>query len=189
MEKIDMNQLWKIGEAGIHKASEALSKMTESEIGITNLSTRLSRVEMIIKFFNPDEIFINIFMPLSGDRTGYCLVIFDIESAQNLINLMMKKVGNTTITSDLFESSLKEISNILAGAFLTALANMSDIKLIEGTPTYSRSMVGASIEHIIADFSQEQQEEALAIEVGFVVKNVEISAHLYVILESAMIKI
>ena len=189
MVKMDMRDLWKIGEAGVNKASEALKKFTGNEVDVKNLSTRLIKVETISKFFDPDEVVTCIYMPIYGNRQGCSLVIFDMESAQRLIEIMMKKIGTTTITAELYESSLKEIANIMAGSFLTAMANMSEIKLVEGTPTYSKAMIGALIEHIISDFTQKQNDEAMSIEVGFFIKNVEITGHLYVIFEKAMIEV
>ena len=183
MKKIDENLLREISEAGTHYASKALATMTDRSVEIKTISTDFLPIEKIPQFYGPEEVVTAVYLPITGDINGCSLLVFDKNSAVRLADLLMKKAEVTVPSAETPPSALKEIGNIMSGAFLTATADLLDVKLVEGIPTLTTNMMGAIMNQIISEFTQ-TTKQALAIEIGFVIKDVEITAYLFKLLET-----
>jgi chemotaxis protein CheC len=183
MKKIDENLLRKISEAGKNNVSEALSLMTGRSVEIKTISTNFVPIEKIPQFYAPEEVVAAVYLPITGDIKGCSLLVFDKDSAVVVADLVMRKLEVPETSIGLYESALKEIGNIMSGSFLNATADMLDVKLVEGVPTLTTNMMGAIMNQIISEFAQ-TTKQALAIEIGFVIKDVEITAYLFKLLET-----
>lgn len=183
MKKIDEKLLRKISEAGTNNASKALSAMTGRSVGIKTISTNFVQIEKIPQFYGPEEVVTAVYLPITGDINGCSLLVFDKDSAVVVADLLMRKAEVTEPSIGLYESALKEIGNIMSGSFLNATADMLDVKLVEGIPTLTTNMMGAIMNQIISEFAQTTRQ-ALAIEIGFTIKDVEITAYLFKLLET-----
>jgi len=184
MKKIDEKLLRKISEAGTHNASRTLSAMTGRSVGIKTISTNFVQIEQVPQFYGAEEVVTAVYLPITGDVNGCSLLVFDKDSAVIVADLLMGKAGVTEPSVELHESALKEIGNIMSGSFLNATADMLDIKLVEGIPTLTTDMMGAIMNQVISEFAQ-TTKQALAIEIGFVIKDVEVTAYLFKLLETS----
>ena len=63
-------------------------------------------------------------------------------------------------------SALKEVGNIITGAYLTVVSNTVGAGLVEHVPEFSSDMFGAIMSQIIAGFAVEA-ENAFVVEVEF----------------------
>ena len=183
MKKLDENLLKKISEAGTDNASKALSTMTGRTVEIKAISTKFVQIEQIPQFYGPEEVVTAVYLPITGDIKGCSLLVFDKDSARRVADLLMQKAEVTEPSADLYESALKEIGNIMSGSFLNATADMLDIQLVEGIPKISTNMMGAITNQIISEFAQ-TTKQALAIQIGFILKDVEVTAYLFKLFET-----
>jgi chemotaxis protein CheC len=184
MKKIDEKLLRKISEAGTNNASKALSAMTGRSVEIKTISTDFVTIEEIPQFYGPEEVVTAVYLPVTGDAHGCALLVFDKNSAVRVADLLMRHAGITETSIELYRSALKEIGNIMSGSFLNATADVLDIKLVEGIPTLTTDMMGAIMNQIISEFAQ-TTKQALAIEIGFAIKDVEVTAYLFKLLETS----
>jgi chemotaxis protein CheC len=98
------------------------------------------------------------------------LLIFPKKTAFILSDLLVKREpGTTHKLTELDKSALKEVGNVISGNYLTVLANILQIRIIEHIPNFSFDMFGAIVSQIIADFAQKTQK-ALVIEIEFTFK-------------------
>ena len=183
MKKIDENLLKKISEAGTNNASSALSAMTGRSVEIKTILTKFVPIEQIPQFYGPEEVVTAVYLPITGDITGCSLLVFDKNSARKLADLLMQKAEVAEPSADLYESALKEIGNIMSGSFLNATAEMLDVQLVEGIPKISTNIMGAITNQIISEFAR-KTKQALAIQIGFVIKDVEVTAYLFKLFET-----
>ena len=183
MKKIDKELLGKISEAGTNNASKALSTMTGRSVEIKTISTNFIQIEQIPQFYGPEEVVTAVYLPITGDINGCSLLVFDRDSAWKLANLLIEKAEVIEPSVDLYESALKEIGNIMSGSFLNATADMLDVRLVEGIPTLTNNMMGAITDQLIREFAQ-TTKQALAIQIGFIIKDVEITAYLFKLFET-----
>jgi chemotaxis protein CheC len=83
--------------------------------------------------------------------------------------LVRRPPGTTRKLTELDESALKEVGNIISGNYLTVLANTLQVKVVEHLPNFSFDMLGAIVSQVITEFAQ-KTENALVIEVEFTFK-------------------
>lgn len=183
MKKIDEILLRKIGEAGTTNASKALSAMTGRSVEIKTISTKFVQIEQIPQFYGPEVVVTAVYLPITGDINGCSLLVFDKDSARRVADLLVQQAGMTEPSADLYESALKEIGNIMSGSFLNATADMLDVQLVEGVPTISTNMMGAITDQLISEFAH-IIKQALAIQIGFILRDVEVTAYLFKLFET-----
>jgi len=73
----------------------------------------------------------------------------------------------------MFRSSLKEASNILCGAYVSALADMTGMTILTSIPSLAMDMVGAILDFIFIQIAQ-SSEEALFIKTDLMVKGLSL---------------
>lgn len=164
------NKLQEVNEQASANASEALSKLIDRRVDVEISRAEVKRVEDLSPIISPEEMVAGIYLPVTGDINGAALLIFPKETAFILSDLLVKKEpGTTHKLTELDKSALKEVGNIISGNYLTVLANVLQIKIIEHIPNFSFDMFGAIVSQIITDFAQ-KTNKALVIEIEFTFK-------------------
>ncbi len=165
LQEIDL--LNQVNEQAAQNASRALSKLIDRPVGVGMSKANIKKIEECEPLISQEEVVAGIYLPLTGDIKGAALLIFPKETAFTLSDLLVKREpGTTRKLTELDESALKEVGNIISGSYLTVLSNMLQIKTIEHIPNFSFDMFGAVVSQIITDFAQ-KVEKALVIEIEF----------------------
>jgi chemotaxis protein CheC len=86
----------------------------------------------------PDDAATSVVIPLDGDIGGVVLLLIDPEGADALCQLLGVEAG-----SEIGESALREIGNILGTSCLNALASMTGLHLEPRPPHLTTDMLGA----------------------------------------------
>ena len=176
-------KLKEISKMAAKNASKSLAKLIgqEAEVGI--FKAEVKKVEEIKPVVGPEEIVAGIYLPVTGEAKGAALLIFPKETALKLSDLLSRRpVGTTRKLTELDESALKEVGNILSGNYFTVLSNLLQIKIIEHLPNFSLDMFGAIVGQIITKFVQ-KAEKALVFEIGFTFKPVTLKGYFLLLFE------
>jgi chemotaxis protein CheC len=82
-------------------------------------------------------------------------------------------LNEQTLSCDdsLFRSCLKEIFNILSGAYFNALSDMTGLTLLYDIPSLEIDMVCALLDYFFIQIAQ-NTEEAIIVKTQFIVKNI-----------------
>lgn len=164
------NKLHQINEQAAASASKALSKLIDREVEVGISKTEVKKVEELSPLIGIEDVVAGIYLPVTGDIKGAALLIFPREAAFTLSDLLVKRpAGTTRKLTELDESALKEVGNIISGNYLTVLANTLQIKVVEHLPNFSFDMFGAIVSQIITEFAQ-KTEAAMVIEIEFTFK-------------------
>jgi chemotaxis protein CheC len=183
------NKLKEVNEQAALNASKALSKLTGRRVEVKIAKVEVKKVEELSPIIGTEEIVAGIYLPVTGDVKGASLLIFPKETAFTLSDLLVKrKPGTTRKLSELDESALKEVGNIISGNYFTILSNMLKIKIIEHIPSFSFDMFGAITSQIIAKFAQEAAE-ALVIAIEFTFEPVTLKGYFLLLLRLEEMKI
>ena len=170
-------KLQKINKQAALNASGALSKLIGRPVSVGISKAEVKRVEELSPLIGSEEIVAGIYLSVTGDLRGAALLIFPKETAFTLSDLLVRReVGTTRKLTELDESALKEVGNIISGNYLAVLSNTLQVKIIEHIPSFSFDMFGAIVSQIIAKFAQ-SSEKALVIEVGFTFKPVTLKGY------------
>ncbi len=89
---------------------------------------------------NPDEDITSVVIPLDGDIQGVVLLLISLDGADALCRLL-----GVEARSEIGESALREIGNILGTSCLNALAAMTGLHLEPCPPHLTTDMVGAIV--------------------------------------------
>ena len=151
-EQIDA--LKEVGTIGAGHAANALSQLVDRKIMISVPGVNAIPMKKVLELVGPPEsIMAVIYTNLMGDTQGRSLLIFPRQSAFNLVDILMKRsAGQTKFLTEMDCSALKEVGNILTGAFLTTLADFLNIALIPSVPLMAYDMVGAILDVLAIEF-------------------------------------
>ncbi|MBN1502884.1 chemotaxis protein CheC [Candidatus Woesearchaeota archaeon] len=156
LSNMERDALRECANVGIGNAATALSKLLKKKINIQIPETKFIPLESFAEDLGgPEKIVSGIYLQIQGDLRGEVLFIFAKEEAVELINLLL---GNIEVksgdNSDLEESGFKEMSNIVTGSYLNAMANMLDIKILPSIPHTATDMLQALVDHILIELGK-----------------------------------
>ena len=161
LEDMQYDVLKEIGNIGAGNATTALSKMLSMKMDMKVPNVALLPFKEITDFIGSEEqIVVGILLGLEGDLQGMMMFIFDMKSAHHLVNTLMQDDINKNATndnvnfSDIEMSALNEIGNIVAGSYLTAIATLTNMKIIATVPDMQIDMIGALLSVPAAEFGK-----------------------------------
>ncbi|MBQ1192898.1 MAG: chemotaxis protein CheC [Lachnospiraceae bacterium] len=148
MSKIDLSNLnsvqydvlKEIGNIGAGNATTALAKMLDVKIDMNVPKVDLvgfSELQYITG--NEEDIMAGILLSLEGDINGMMMFLLEIDSARALVNILMGKPSDESMKgSPVFDemecSALNEIGNIITGAYLSALSDLTRLNISASVP-------------------------------------------------------
>lgn len=178
-EKPGSNQLdllKELGTVGSASAATALSELIERKVEIIVPSVELVPIDNIASFLGElEKLYYVLVLEIEGDITGQIFLLFSVENAKNLADILLHKLGqNGAILEDneLFQSCLKESANILCGAYVVALSEMCNLNIFTSVPSIALDMVGAILDFIFISIAQ-QTDKALVVKTMMNVSGLE----------------
>jgi len=173
-ERLSLTQLdllKEVGTIGGGKAATALADLMNSRVEISVPQVSLIPLENISALLGGmDKTFYVMDLDIKGDILGRIFLMFSPEDAKYLSShLMNKPQGEIDTNDEMFQSSLKEATNILSGSYVSALAEMTNLNMICGVPSLAVDMVGAILDFIFIQIAQ-YSEDALYIKTDLKVK-------------------
>ncbi len=165
-----VTKLGQINKEAAEQASAALSKLIDRPVEVSISKAEVKKVENLSPLIGTEDMVAGIYLPVTGEISGAALLIFPKDTAFILSDLLVKREpGTTRKITPMDESALKEVGNIISGNYLTVLANVLQIKIVEHIPNFSFDMFGAIVSQIITQFA-EKTENALIIEIELTFK-------------------
>lgn len=183
LTELEKDAMREVGYIGAGHAATALSKLVGQRVDVSiPVAAAVPLTQLPEMIGGMEELVTGVYLPLTGDIEGSVLLVFPQRSALTLADLLMKReVGTATTLSEIDQSALKEVGNILSGNCLTALSQFLGMKLVEHIPDLAHDMVGAVVDAIIIKFGQ-RAEQALIIVVEMTTKEkVKIMAYFFLL--------
>lgn len=167
MKDVHFDILKEVGNIGSGNAATALSELIHEKINMQLPKAELVMVEKISDIVGgADKIVSAILINLTGDIDGMMMFMLDDDSANHLINILLKNIDDASKNDKLRESAIKEAGNIIAGAYLRALASLIGITIEPSIPYLSIDMAGAILSVPAIEFGK-IGDDALIIETMF----------------------
>ncbi|HPU21433.1 MAG TPA: chemotaxis protein CheC [Thermoclostridium caenicola] len=145
LNSFHLDVLREIGNIGAGNAATALAKLLDKKIDMRVPQIRIMKFSEVSDVLGGAETpVVGILLQIHGDISGSMMFILDYPSSRLLVNILMGKPVESDLDYDeLTCSALKEIGNILAGSYLSALSNMTNLKLMPDVPALAIDMAGA----------------------------------------------
>lgn len=168
IDNMQLDILREIGNIGAGNATTALSQLINRRIEMGIPKVNISEFKVLSDVLGGAENqIVGILVGVEGDINGMMMFVLEIESAQNLINLLMQKdIKHFEEFTEMDLSALKEIGNIITGAYLSSLASLTNLKIISTIPYIAIDMAGAILSVPAIEFGK-IGDKALLIQTDF----------------------
>lgn len=159
METVQFDVLKEIGNIGAGNATTALAKLLDAKIDMRVPKVNLLGFSEITSTIgNEEDVMVGILLSLEGDVNGMMMFLLDTASAQKLVNTVMKRENDDTKEIYDFDeielSALNEIGNIITGAYLSALSDLTKLTIVSSVPSLQVDMTGAILSIPAIEFSK-----------------------------------
>lgn len=159
MKDLNMEQLTdqyfdvlkELGNIGAGNATTALAQMIDCKVDMCVPQVRLLEFSEVGEIVGgEDKIMTSIFLQVEGDIDGSIMFMLSKTAAAHLVNkLMCGMLGIDEEKADEYEfgemecSAIKEVGNIITGAYLNALSGLTNMKIFPSVPQLAIDMAGA----------------------------------------------
>jgi len=149
----ELDFLRELSNIGVGHAATALSQLIGRQVGMRVPKVTIVDLSSVPELMGGSERIVSgVYLQVLGDARGGILLIFPDESSKALLKLLLK--GEEDPLSEMGMSTLKEVGNILASAYLSVLGNMLDITLIPSIPSLAHDMVGAVVDLVLINLGE-----------------------------------
>lgn len=137
--------LKEIGNIGAGNAMTALSQMLNCKVDMQVPQVKLLEFsEMATIMGGEEHLMVGVFLGVEGDITGSIMFLVELEAAKHLIEkLMGMPVAEGDGLGEMETSAMKEVSNIITGAYLNSLSSLTNLMIYPSVPYLSIDMAGA----------------------------------------------
>lgn len=145
----DMNQeyfdvLREIGNIGTGNATTALSQMLNCKVDMNVPQVKLLEFSHVGELMGGEELIMaGIYLGVQGDIKGSILFLLEKESAQKLVERLLGTPSSGDKLSEMEQSALKEIGNIITASYLNSLSTLTNLVIYPSVPALSIDMAGA----------------------------------------------
>lgn len=160
--------LREIGNIGAGNATTAIASMLGIRIDMNVPKVELIEASKLGSSICPeDEIIVGIFLEVQTDIDGSMMFLLKMDSAQYLVNKLMGREPEYQKEFDEMDlSALKEIGNIIAASYLSALSAMTNLVITPSVPYIAVDMAASILSVPAIQFGQ-FGDNALLIETEF----------------------
>ncbi|SCW42594.1 chemotaxis protein CheC [Paenibacillus tianmuensis] len=177
-----MDVLKEVGNIGAGHAATALSQLLDKPVDMLVPKVRMVPFEEIADSVGgAEQPVIAIFLRVEGETPGNLFFILKFESAKKLLHSL---AGIEVVEGDEYSemelSALNEIGNILAGSYLSSLADFTQLNMQPTVPSLAIDMAGAILSYGLLQFGQ-MGDQALLIDTKFLDGSDEVEGHFFLI--------
>ena len=145
IDTVQYDVLKEIGNIGAGNATTALSQIINTridmEIPVVNLMELKELPDLV---GGAENILTGILFRLEGELDGMIMFVMERDSSRHLLNILFQ--NNDSTEQDFSEmdcSALKEVGNIIVGAYLSSLSSLTNLLITTSVPSMAIDMAGA----------------------------------------------
>jgi chemotaxis protein CheC len=180
--EVKMDVLKEVGNIGAGNAATALSRLLDKPIDMAVPKVQLLPFKEIAESVGGSEqVVLAVFLRVEGSAPGNLFFIMSPEAGKNLLqNLAGIEVSEDEQFSEMELSALCEIGNILAGSYLSSLADFTNLSMTPTVPGLAMDMAGAILSYGLLQFG-EMGDDALLINTTFLEGQNEVEGQFFLI--------
>ena len=162
LSAVQADAIQELGNIGAAHAATTLSQMLGSTIEMSVPAIRVVDLSQLGQYMGEESAAMVAF-ELQGDipHGGYILFYITRESAVRMTNTMLGQTEINRPLSEMDESALLEVGNIMVSAFLDATAELLGYVMLPSPPSLTIDMAHAAMQSLIAQMQEETNEVLL----------------------------
>lgn len=182
LEDFKFDVLREVGNIGAGHAATALSRLLNKPIDMAVPKVQLLGFDEITdKVGGAEELVYAVFLRVEGEAPGNMFFLLTPEAARSLLSRVAGiESGSGEELSEMESSALAEIGNILAGSYLSSLADFTSLSMYPTVPGLAYDMAGAILSYGMLQFGQ-MGDDALLIDTTFLEGQDEIEGQFFLI--------
>ncbi|MEO0234161.1 MAG: chemotaxis protein CheC [candidate division WOR-3 bacterium] len=155
LKDFHLDGIKEISNIGGGHAATVLSQLVNKRVMVSVPKVHIISSEEIYRIINnQDEIVTGVLVKFLGDLTGRTLLIFPRDESMLLVDMVMgKQIGTTTILSEIEQSAIKEVANIVISSYLTAMSDFLNMLILPSVPNLVIDIGSAVVTSAYIDFS------------------------------------
>lgn len=144
-----------ISNIGGGHAATVLSQLINKKVMVSVPKVHIVSSEDVYRIINnEDEIVTGVLLKFLGDLTGRTLLIFPRDQSMLLVDMVMgREEGSTSILTEIEQSAIKEVANIVISSYLTALSDFLNMLILPSVPNLVIDVGSAVMTSAYIDFS------------------------------------
>ena len=180
---LQKDALKEVGNIGAGHAATALSQLLNTKINLSEPRIDVIKFrDLASRVGHENRTVAALHMYVRGEAPGQMVVLFDREQALDFVSQFLHRViGDIQIFDSIADSTLKELGNIIAGSYLTALISLTGINLLPSVPTLSYGTVQAAFRTLMSILPD---QDVFLIESSFLDKEKEVAGQFILIPET-----
>lgn len=136
--------LKELGNIGAGNATTALAQMLQCKVDMQVPQVRLLNFSEVGEVMGGEEqIVVGIYLAVEGDITGSIMFILEQNAGKTLVSKLMGMPASEGEFSEMEISAMKEIGNIITGAYLNSLSQLTNLKMLPSVPDLNIDMLNA----------------------------------------------
>ncbi len=162
LSEVQADAIQELGNIGAAHAATTLSVMLGSTIEMSVPAIKVVDLAQLGRYMGEESAAMVAF-ELQGDipHGGYILFYITRGSAVRLTNTMLGMTEMDRPLTEMDESALLEVGNIMVSAFLDATAELLGIVMLPSPPALTIDMAHAAMQSLIAQMQEETNEVLL----------------------------
>lgn len=178
----EIDVLKEVGNIGAGNAATALSRLLNKPVDMAVPKVSLLPFEEIAdRVGGSEQVVIAVFLRVEGEAPGNMFFIIQEESAKRLLRQLLSITNEEQgAYSEMEMSALCEIGNILAGSYLSSLADFTHLSMAPTVPSVALDMAGAILSYGLVQYG-EMGDSALLIETTFLEDRQDLEGHFFLI--------
>lgn len=187
LDKEKKDILKEIANIGAGNAATAFSDMVDQKIEITVPRIELMPIEKLTEITGDQEDYIACtLINFDGEISGKILLLLEMDLVDKFLQLLFGEGELPAV--EIQSSALRELGNILSGAYLKAINIFSDLNLSQGLPAVAYDMAGAVLSSSVLDYNQ-SEDEIILLETEFIISSKKMELYYFFIPEEKSIDV
>ena len=136
--------LKELGNIGAGNATTALAQMMQCKVDMSVPQVKLLEFKELGEMLGGEELIMaGIYLGIEGDITGSIMFLLEKQAARHLVAKLMGMEAKGEEFSEMELSALKEVGNIITGAYLNSLSTLTNLTIYPSVPDLTVDMAGA----------------------------------------------
>ena len=186
-----LDALREVGNIGSGNAATALAQFLNRKIEMTVPNASIMDLNEIPELVGGvDKPIFGIFLKIMGEISGRFLLMIPETTTKKMLKDLIPncKIDSLMHLGEMESSCMREIGNILAGAFLNALSILTQTTMLNSLPSINFDYSGAMIDNVVAEMTA-CSDKVLMMETSFTEEQEDMRIHIFILPEPDSLKL
>ncbi|MBW9151970.1 chemotaxis protein CheC [Clostridium estertheticum] len=175
---IQLDVLQEVGNIGAGNAATALSELLNEKVDMSVPAVNIIPFDDIFSSIDVEVVVVGVVVRVLGDIPGNILFTLEKDVALKIISRLVGEEQQQI--TELGNSALCEIGNIISSSFMNAIAELTKLEVRPSVPAVALDMMAAILSTTFIESGQ-FDEYILDLETNFLQENEKIRGHFYYI--------